>query len=227
MDIHKPKPVHGWPEFLKEMGVIVLGVLIALSAEQAVEALHWRDQVGQTREVLVKEIQHDIDALAGRVDEVACVNRRLDEVRTILTAHAAGRSTKLSALIGRPRDQALEMASYAAAEHAGVLVHMELKERNADASLYNGFDYAANLQLQERDAWGELTLLDEPQILTPPDWSIVTRAYAHARNINQRLSTGMPGSLKAARAMGITPRPLAPRPGIVASVCTSVLANGA
>ena len=30
MDIHKPKPWHGVREFLKEIGTIVIGVLIAL-----------------------------------------------------------------------------------------------------------------------------------------------------------------------------------------------------
>lgn len=44
MDIHKPKPWHGWREFLKEYGIIVLGVLTALGAEQVVEGLHWRER---------------------------------------------------------------------------------------------------------------------------------------------------------------------------------------
>ena len=37
MDIHKPKPWHGVREFLKEYVIIVVGVLTALAAEQAVE----------------------------------------------------------------------------------------------------------------------------------------------------------------------------------------------
>ena len=52
MDIHKPKPWQGWPEFLKEIGTIVIGVLIALGAEQAVEWLHWRHEVGVAREAI-------------------------------------------------------------------------------------------------------------------------------------------------------------------------------
>ena len=40
MDIHKPKPIHSLPEFLSEISVIVLGILIALLLEQCVEA--WR-----------------------------------------------------------------------------------------------------------------------------------------------------------------------------------------
>ena len=34
MDIHKPKPWHGWREFLKVYATIVIGVLTALAAEQ-------------------------------------------------------------------------------------------------------------------------------------------------------------------------------------------------
>jgi len=36
MEFHKPKPIHIWHEFLKEYAIIVIGVLTALAAEQAV-----------------------------------------------------------------------------------------------------------------------------------------------------------------------------------------------
>jgi len=45
MHFHLPKPLHGWREFVGEVGIIVIGVLIALGAEQAVEAIHHRAQV--------------------------------------------------------------------------------------------------------------------------------------------------------------------------------------
>jgi len=32
VDIHKPRPWRGWREFAKEVGTIVLGVLIAIGA---------------------------------------------------------------------------------------------------------------------------------------------------------------------------------------------------
>lgn len=37
MHFHLPKPLHGWREFAGEVGIIVIGVLIALSAEQFAE----------------------------------------------------------------------------------------------------------------------------------------------------------------------------------------------
>ena len=49
MHVHLPKPFHGWREFIGEVGIIVIGVLIALSAEQFVEFVHDRAQAGTVR----------------------------------------------------------------------------------------------------------------------------------------------------------------------------------
>jgi hypothetical protein len=42
MRVHLPKPLHGWRAFVGEVGVIVLGVLIALGAEQMVQDFQLR-----------------------------------------------------------------------------------------------------------------------------------------------------------------------------------------
>ncbi|HWC55911.1 MAG TPA: hypothetical protein VG434_02960, partial [Sphingomicrobium sp.] len=47
MHFHLPKPLHGWREFAGEVGIIVVGVLIALGAEQVVEEWRWHRQVGE------------------------------------------------------------------------------------------------------------------------------------------------------------------------------------
>jgi hypothetical protein len=59
MDIHKPKPIHNWREFLKEVGIIVLGVCIALAAEQAVEWWHWNNRVRDAVEAMRLELRDD------------------------------------------------------------------------------------------------------------------------------------------------------------------------
>jgi hypothetical protein len=224
MHFHLPKPLHGWREFAGEVGIIVLGVLIALAAEQTAEALHWRHQVGETREVLREERSGNLAVVATRAAEFACTGRRLDEVRTILAEHAKGRSLALVAPLGRPLDMAIDATNYAAAEHGGVLVHMPLEERDSYAQWSADFQYVADLQLQERETWGELALLDEPQVLSPADWTIIVRAYARARNINERLGTGIAGMLADARAEHDVVPPPSPRPKALASVCTPILA---
>ena len=39
------KPVNGWSGFLTELVIVVLGILIALAAQQAVDNLRWRGEV--------------------------------------------------------------------------------------------------------------------------------------------------------------------------------------
>jgi len=56
MDLHKPKPWNGWRDFLKEVGTIVLGVGIALAAEQLLEYFHHRSQLQVARRELAAEL---------------------------------------------------------------------------------------------------------------------------------------------------------------------------
>lgn len=44
MHFRLPKPLHGWRTFVGEVGIIVLGVLIALGAEQAAQTAHQRHE---------------------------------------------------------------------------------------------------------------------------------------------------------------------------------------
>jgi len=56
MHFHLPKPMHGWRAFAGEVGIIVLGVLIALGAEQVVQSIHERREMNQLRDALRSEL---------------------------------------------------------------------------------------------------------------------------------------------------------------------------
>ena len=60
MHVHLPKPLHGWRAFVGEVGIIVIGVLIALGAEQIVEAVHWRHKVEATKTAIDTELGDDL-----------------------------------------------------------------------------------------------------------------------------------------------------------------------
>src|SRR6185369_8319929 len=80
MHFHLPKPLHGWREFAGEVGIIVIGVLIALGAEQLVETAHWRHQVEAFRSVVHRELADNLGTYEYRIKENGCVKRRLDEL---------------------------------------------------------------------------------------------------------------------------------------------------
>ena len=102
MDIHLPKPMHGWREFVGEVGIIVLGVLIALGAEQVVETLHWRREVSAERTSLNHEARDMLGAIQTRQAQQACVDRRLAEISDIFRRHQRGGPFHVAAPVGRP-----------------------------------------------------------------------------------------------------------------------------
>jgi hypothetical protein len=100
MDIHKPKPIHGWRDFAKEVGVIVLGVLIALSAEQVVQALDWREKIHRAETAMYNEISADDGPqILERVALTDCIETSLGAIRTEVE-RGASRAEVLAA-IGR------------------------------------------------------------------------------------------------------------------------------
>ena len=90
VDAPDHKPVRNWSDFFKEVGTIVLGVCIALAAEQTVEYFHWRNQVAQARQALRAEIAAIDEFYALRIAIAPCMDRRLDKVDQAIRAIAAG-----------------------------------------------------------------------------------------------------------------------------------------
>ena len=64
MHPHRPKPLHGPREILTEIGVIVIGIAIALLGEQAVEAVHWSHKVDEAERSMRLELSRDDGAQA-------------------------------------------------------------------------------------------------------------------------------------------------------------------
>jgi hypothetical protein len=99
MDVHKPRFVANWRELLKEWGIIVLGVLTALLAEQGVQSIDWRHKV----HVADAEMSNELSSGDGpqayvRVAIHDCVAANLDAIRS---AVERGNRTSSAALIDR------------------------------------------------------------------------------------------------------------------------------
>jgi len=82
MHFHLPKPVHGWREFASEVGIIVVGVLLALLAEQFVEWIHWRHQQHERLERLFDEARMDVTTLRDQRDLTAAMTKVEGEFAT-------------------------------------------------------------------------------------------------------------------------------------------------
>lgn len=83
---HRFRPLKGWRAFGGEVGVIVLGVLLALVAQQAVETLSVHNEVGVARLALRRDYIGLVASAHERVAEDGCLRRRLEQVATLLDA---------------------------------------------------------------------------------------------------------------------------------------------
>jgi hypothetical protein len=86
MHFHLPKPLHGWREFAGEVGIVVLGVLLALGASQLVEAWQWHRKADQATELLRQEIADEYVEASEAAITAPCVDQQLVGLEARLTA---------------------------------------------------------------------------------------------------------------------------------------------
>jgi hypothetical protein len=55
----KIRPPNGWPTVWWELAIVTLGVLIALGAQQAVDAWQWRQKVVVVRQSMMAELANN------------------------------------------------------------------------------------------------------------------------------------------------------------------------
>jgi hypothetical protein len=125
MDIHKPKAWHGGRELLKEIAIIVLGVLIALGAEQAAQALEWAYKARLAEDLMRAEISGDDGPqVYFRIATAPCEMQRLTEIRGLIEDGAARNVLVQRVKLLHGPQYTWDSAAYRAADSSGVLVHL-------------------------------------------------------------------------------------------------------
>ena len=162
MEIHKPKAVHGWRELANEIGVIVIGVLIALGAEQVVETLHWQHQVHNAEEQLREDARRVARAAFMRMAATPCIGRRLDEVTTVIDA--ASQTGRLPAVgqLGNPPGGAWAFSSWNSVVAAQTAAHFERHEAVVLGTLAAQGDGLVQSNDEEMKDWTDLYTIVGP-----------------------------------------------------------------
>jgi hypothetical protein len=101
MHVHLPKPLHGWREFAGEVGIIVLGVLIALAADSLIERENWRQKVKLADANMHVEIERNRTNAAQYAILAPCADKVLDRMTADLIKGNTADLIKLHA-IGEP-----------------------------------------------------------------------------------------------------------------------------
>ncbi|MDB5692911.1 MAG: hypothetical protein JWO81_1974 [Alphaproteobacteria bacterium] len=219
MHIHLPKPLHGWRAFVGEVAIIVLGVLIALTAEQLVERHRWFSEVRETRLAADQELAHDLGVFEHRLGQQACVENRLQDLERWLQSWRDGRPLTLKAPIGSPPAYGLHFNVWDAT--AGeARAHMELQTKLAYAGLYDVLKNFGTQRDRERDSWAGLSDYDQAAQLDHQDLLKIRGLISRIRAFNNNVPGFAPYVEKPAATLGIRsdlgPQPQASvRAGIV------------
>lgn len=89
MHFHLPKPLHGWREFAGEVGIIVVGVLIALTADQMVESWQWREKVAAATDSIDSELNTQLDYSEEVMGLAQCAPLFVDALESAILRHDA------------------------------------------------------------------------------------------------------------------------------------------
>jgi len=218
---HKPKPVHGWREFLKEYGIIVLGVLTALGAEQAVEGIHWASKVHEAEAAMDAELHEDALYAYYRLSLHGCALSRLVAVGAALAASRDHGAPVPLMPIYTWRLRPAQTDAWQAAQAVQLVSHVPRDRLLAYSRTYFFADDMARLQPQERAAMDQINTLSinagrlQPaerdrlfvgliaahRLLTESD-SAAARLIQEAEKVGVRLSpSDKAGQLAAARGL--------------------------
>ena len=223
MHFHLPKPLHGWRAFVGEVGIIVLGVLIALAAEQVVESVHDRYLAREALDHIRGELSFDSAFAAERVAIGDCMRSSFTDLRQRLIASGDnwpglegkalnGASKATSPFFASPPPissprHIWPVSAWSAATSGGVFNRGEKRFFNY-AALYAMVDWLDRLQDREIADESKLMPFDAAQKLDPSARLELLRDLGAVDADNagaERLSAEF---VSAARSNGIPPDPL-------------------
>lgn len=80
-------PPQGWAALRWEVGVVFVGIVLALLAQQLADTLYWREQAAQVKRAIESELlEHEVDSFE-RLAVQPCLTRQLRALHNRLASH--------------------------------------------------------------------------------------------------------------------------------------------
>ena len=160
LDVHPPhEPVHGWRDFLLHLATITVGLLIALGLEAAVEWIHHRQEVAETREALHAELQVNLGRFSANTtyfrQDLKSLQGNLADF-SYLQQHPGASADKLPAkLIWTSSNARMENSAWRTAHERGISAYMPQGEVMRENELYSFYERIDKAHEEEADAVAE------------------------------------------------------------------------
>lgn len=204
MEVHRPKAIHSWRELVVEIGVIVVGVVIALAAEQVVEALRWAEQVRVGETALKNNFRRVVDNAAELEAQQDCIERRLAALSTLVEhASETGRLPPVASL-SQPPFSPWRNAVWGSLVAGGVVLHLPSSRALNYSGLAVRSDYLADLSDREQDQWNILeTIVGPGRRLSDVEAETLRTTLVGARYTAAKMYTVSRGAVARIRQTGL------------------------
>ena len=199
MHFHLPKPLHSWREFAGEVGVIVIGVLIALGAEQVVNNIHARADQRAFRETIDHEIGLNLFVYDVRARQFACDAKHIDELKRWLDRARSG--DQMPAIWPSPPQILTPYRSAWDARDAQVFNSLPTKVRQKYAEFYDELSNNWSIIKGEQDQWALLVPYAETGPISLTDRRTIRPVIAQIRVGSATLAADLPVSREIAKAL--------------------------
>jgi hypothetical protein len=159
MHLHLPKPLHGWREFFGEVGIIVIGVLIAIGAEQIVETTHVRHQSEGALQAVRVQLSYAAGVYEERTLVQPCLDRRLEEMDALLKRiRVAGKLPDVGEL-GRAPVRPVPVSAWSTASQSGLVMQFAPQDRDELSNFYaQSVEYPRQVE-EEDEMWSVMNML--------------------------------------------------------------------
>lgn len=198
--------MHGWRPFWGEVGIIVLGVLIALGAQQLVE--RWRDRqlADQTRMAIAEEINQNLLNVSLRATAEPCIQRRLGELHQLVNTWARTGTFETPLWVAQAPRLTIGLPRYEAAIDAGNIALLSREEQYRLGTVVESLRGFQRIQEDENAVWPVLRMLqDGAASLSPNDRSEVRIALQRASALDYYARLLIRQSLPRAAEFGFRP----------------------
>ncbi|MEI9849981.1 MAG: hypothetical protein WDN24_02875 [Sphingomonas sp.] len=170
--------------FVREVGSVVLGVLIALGIGEIAETVRWQWRLSVSREAMRAELSANRRNAVERLTYQPCLERRLAAIGAILAETRRTYRLPRVGPIGGPGRRVSEHTALEVATGEGVFLHMPRGEAREIAALYKmAVTYYEEEVVPEQEAWARLRLIENaPGPIDSDLLASLLEAWAEANN---------------------------------------------
>ena len=187
VEVHHAHPVKSWREFFTEIGIIVIGILVALALDQAAERYREYRFAGEARDAVRAEVSENLYWVNVRAQAEPCIGRRLQEIGAILDLAEQGKPYPVPHRLGLVPHIKLTELRWQANASGGRASLFSGEEQRLFDNYYFSTDQLLQYQAQEETVWSGLRALQGEDHLTPDAIHDFRKLLAEAKYYNWRI----------------------------------------